>query len=84
VTRVLMHSVVWQYIAPAGQRRIEAAMAAAGKRATAERPLGWVAYEADRVLKTHRLTIRSWPGGGETEQLASAHPHATWIEWDRV
>jgi hypothetical protein len=82
VTRVLMHSVVWQYIAPAGQRRIEAAMAAAGKRATAERPLGWVAYEADRTLNRHSLIVRSWPGDGAARRYATAHPHGAWIAWD--
>ncbi|WP_293968323.1 DUF2332 family protein [Sphingomonas sp.] len=81
--RVLMHSIVWQYLPPEGQARIEAAMAMAGAAATPDRPLGWVAYEGERALKTHGLTIRSWPGAGETERLGSAHPHAAWISWER-
>lgn len=39
VTRVFYHSIVWQYVAPAGRARIEAAMGAAGAKATRERPL---------------------------------------------
>jgi hypothetical protein len=82
--RVLMHSIVWQYLPPEGQARIEAAMAAAGAKATPDRPLGWIAYEADRALKTHRLAIRSWPGDGVAENLGGAHPHAAWIRWERI
>ncbi len=82
VARVLMHSVVWQYIAPAGQARIEAAMTAAGARATADRPLGWVAYEADRTVNRHSLTVRSWPGDGAAKRYATAHPHGAWVEWE--
>jgi hypothetical protein len=82
VTRVLMHSVVWQYIAPEGQQRIEAAMAAAGAEATAERPLAWVTFEADRTLNQHALAVRFWPGGEEAHVLATAHAHGRWIAWD--
>ena len=41
-TRVLMHSIVWQYIPADRQARITVAMEAAGACATAERPLAWV------------------------------------------
>ena len=81
VIRVLMHSIVWQYLPPATQRRIEAAMAAAGTHADARRPLGWIAYEGERGLAHHGLTMRSWPGDGTPTRLASAHPHGSWIEW---
>lgn len=81
VIRVLMHSIVWQYLPSATQARIEAAMAAAGARADAARPLGWVAYEGERGLAHHGVTVRSWPGDGAPTRLASAHPHGGWIEW---
>lgn len=80
VTRILMHSIVWQYIPADGQARIEAAMAKAGAQATADRPLGWVALEADRSLNRHDLTVRSWPGGGETALIGHAHAHGFWVE----
>lgn len=80
--RVLMHSIVWQYLPAAGQARIEAAMAAAGVKATADRPLGWVTLEADRTLNRHDLVVRSWPGDGVPHLLAHAHAHGFWV--DRV
>ena len=79
-TRVLMHSIMWQYMTAATQDRITAAMAAAGARATAERPLAWIAFEADRTIMRHYVRLRSWPGGSDDE-IATAHPHASWIEW---
>lgn len=80
VTRVLMHSIVWQYIGAAGQARITAAMEAAGARATAERPLGWVRVEADRSVHQHDITVRSWPGHDATLLVGHAHAHGFWVE----
>ena len=79
--RVLMHSLVWQYLSDADQARITTAMARAGTEATADTPLGWVSLEADRTLMRHDLTVRSWPGGGEPVTLAHAHAHGFWVEW---
>ncbi len=80
-TRVLMHSIVWQYVPPDEQARVTAAMEAAGAKATADRPLAWIALEANRVLHIHEMTVRCWPGGAEPETLARAHPHGAWIAW---
>ncbi len=80
-TRVLMHSIVWQYVPAAQQARVTAAMEAAGARATADRPLAWIALEANRTLHRHELVVRYWPGGGEPRMLAHSHPHGAWIEW---
>ncbi len=79
VARVLMHSVVWQYLPAAGAARIRAAMMAAGERATAERPLAWVMMEPDRATARQLVRVRHWPGGDETV-VASAHAHAAWVE----
>ncbi len=79
--RVLMHSIVWQYLPPATQGRIMAAMTTAGSLATKDNPLAWIAFEADRSLAVHTLRLRFWPGGGEGVQLARVHPHGQWIEW---
>jgi len=79
VTRVLMHSVVWQYLPDASADRIRAAMKEAGERATAERPLAWVTMEPDRALGEQVVSVKSWPGHGEWEVLATAHAHAAWV-----
>ncbi|WP_445190747.1 DUF2332 domain-containing protein [Sphingomonas sp. Tas61C01] len=80
VTRVLMHSVVWQYI-PADRRdRIRVAMDAAGARATADRPLGWVMMEPNRDLHRHEVRVRGWPGERPMELVALTHAHGAWVE----
>ena len=79
-TRVLMHSIVWQYVPADQQARVTAAMEAAGLRATAERPLAWIALEANRTVHHHELTVRYWPGGEQRLQLGVAHAHGAWLE----
>ncbi|MET3825308.1 hypothetical protein ABIC16_001001 [Sphingomonas sp. PvP055] len=79
VTRVLMHSVVWQYLPEPVAERIRVAMQAAGARATPDRPLGWVTMEPDRALGHQIIRARSWPGDGAWEPLATAHAHGTWV-----
>lgn len=80
VTRVLMHSVVWQYLPEPVAERIRAAMKAAGARATAERPLGWVMMEPDRALGHQVIRARSWPGDGAWATVGTSHAHGTWID----
>ena len=80
VTRVLMHSVVWQYLPESVAERIRAAMAAAGARATADRPLGWVMMEPDRSVGHQNIRARSWPGDGTWEMVATAHAHGAWVD----
>ena len=79
-TRVLMHSIVWQYVPADQQARVSAAMAAAGARATAQRPLAWIALEANRTVHHHELTVRYWPGGEQRLKLGVAHAHGAWLE----
>jgi hypothetical protein len=85
-TRMLMHSIVWQYVPADQQARVTAAMEAAGAKATPDRPLAWVQVEADRSVHRHKLTVRRWSGGlgpgeGEEVQLAWSHPHGADVEW---
>ncbi|HCF24116.1 MULTISPECIES: DUF2332 domain-containing protein [unclassified Novosphingobium] len=80
-TRVLMHSIVWQYVPADQQARVIAAMEAAGAHATPERPLAWIALEANRVLHVHEMVVRYWPGGDAGEIVTRAHPHGAWIAW---
>ena len=80
VTRVLDHSIMWQYLPSATRVRIIAAMQQAGERATRERPLAWISLETNRQTFRHELTVRYWPGGTEPVILATAHPHGAWVE----
>jgi hypothetical protein len=81
VTRVLMHSIVWQYVPKDQQARVTAAMEAAGSHATVDRPLAWIALEANRETHRHEMVVRYWPGGEEGRLLAEAHPHGAWVRW---
>ena len=78
-TRVLMHSIVWQYVPHDQQARVSAAMAAAGARATRDAPLAWIALEANRATHMHELSVRYWPGGQIRVKLGTAHPHGAWL-----
>lgn len=80
VTRVLMHSVVWQYLGAERRERIRAAMDAAGARATADRPLGWVMMEPNRDLHRHEVRVQGWPGERTMELVALTHAHGAWVE----
>ena len=80
-TRVLMHSIVWQYVPEDQQMRVTAAMEAAGARATPDRPLAWIALEANRTVHHHELVVRHWPDGEAPRLLARAHPHGAWVQW---
>jgi hypothetical protein len=81
VTRVLMHSVVWQYLPETVAERMRVAMNAAGERATAERPLGWVMMEPDRAFAHQVVRVKSWPGHAEWRMIATAHAHGTWVKY---
>lgn len=80
-TRMLMHSIVWQYVPADQQARVTAAMETAGAQATADTPLAWVMVEADRSVHRHKLTVRYWPGEAEQVQLTWSHPHGADVEW---
>ena len=83
VMRVLVHSIVWQYLPASGQARILAAMEAAGAAATLREPIGWVAFETDHKTGRQHLTLRCWPGDRKPVELATSHPHGAWIHWSR-
>jgi hypothetical protein len=71
-TRVLMHSIVWQYVPGDQQERVTAAMEAAGARASADKALAWIALEANREIHLHELVVRYWPGDGAAHAGAGA------------
>ncbi len=81
VTRVLFHTVMWQYLPQATRDAIRAMMDEAGAQATAQRPLAWIRVETNRATFRHELTVKYWPGGENVVQLAEAHPHGAWVRW---
>lgn len=81
VTRVIHHSIVWQYIPAERRARIVAAMDAAGARATADRPLAWMMLETNRATFRHELKVRHWPGDGQWHLLGEAQAHGAWVRW---
>jgi len=79
-TRVLVHSVVWQYLGDERRARITAAMERAGAAATPERPLAWVTMEPDRSVAEMVVTARCWPARPEPRRIARAQSHGAWLE----
>ncbi|WP_295630878.1 DUF2332 domain-containing protein [Novosphingobium sp.] len=78
-TRVVMHSIMWQYVPHDQQARATVAIEAAGARATADKPLAWISLEANRTFHHHELTVRYWPGGERRVKLGTAHAHGAWL-----
>ena len=79
VTRVVMHSVAFQYFNADSQQRVADRLAAAGERASAKAPLAWLRFEKEPGEDRHSLRLRTWPG--DELLLARAHPHGQWIHW---
>ena len=80
IARVVFHSIVLQYLPAPARARVQAAIQAAGHRATPERPLVWIAFEWDPARTRAALRLRSWPDGYDRE-LATCQAHAAWIDW---
>ena len=73
MTRVVMHSVAFQYFPDDTKRRVAAYIEAAGAAATAEAPLAWLRFEEQPGDGHFSLRLRTWPGARRL--LAWAHPH---------
>ena len=79
VTRVVMHSVAFQYFDADSQQRVTAQIEATGERASATAPLAWLRYELEPKAQRPSLRLRTWPGGEEL--LAWTHPHGRSVQW---
>ncbi len=77
-TRVVLHSIAFQYFPDGTKARIAAAMEKAGTVATPAAPLAWLRYEFDPDDRA-ALRLRTWPG--EDRLLAWCHPHGARVEW---
>lgn len=81
VTRVLFHTIVWQYLPADSRTRIESLLAELGRGATAEKPLARIAVEADDApARGARVDLTLWPTG-ETLALGRADFHGRWADW---
>ena len=81
VTRVLFHTIMWQYMPQPTRDAITAAMEEAGERATEAKPLAWIALETNRETSKHECRVRYWSGGADEVLLAEGHPHGAWVDW---
>ena len=81
-TRLLMHSIVWQYVPETSRKRVKAAMAEAGSRASTDKPLAWIMLESNRENYRHELRVRHWPGSDGWTMLGTSHAHGAWVEWN--
>ena len=75
VTRVVYHTIAFQYFPAQAQQRIRERLQSAGAAATASTPLAWLAFENEPEMggkSVLRLTL--WPTG-EERILGFGHPH---------
>ena len=79
VTRVVMHSVAFQYFDADSQNRVTAHIEATGERASATAALAWLRFEQEAESGKPSLRLRTWPGGEHL--LAWAHPHGRSVRW---
>lgn len=80
-TRVVLHSIAFQYFAPEAAARITAHLEKAGRAATADSPLAWLRYESDAEADGRpTLRLRSWPDGAD-HVLALADAHGRKVTW---
>jgi hypothetical protein len=87
--RVVIHSMVLQYLPECERRAALTAIMQAGARATRDRPFAWIAFEWNAERSEVRLRLTRWPGGHDIEDegagssriLALCHAYGNWIDW---
>ena len=79
-SRLIYHSIAFQYFMPESQQRVAAAIKRAGQRATKTTPIGWLRFERTSDEQDPTLRLRSWPRGKD-RLLATSHPHGTYVNW---
>lgn len=78
--RVLVHSIVWQYLALDERREVQRQVEAAGRLSTADTPLAWLRMEPPSPEAPVELRLSLWPEGSD-QCLALCHAHGQWIRW---
>ncbi len=78
---IIYHTIVWQYFTAATQTAAQELIKQAGARATPDRKLAWLAFEADANPHGAALRLRLWPD--DTDQvIARADFHGRWVQWE--
>lgn len=78
--RVVLHSMVLQYLSARDRTAIEATVRRAGMAATTDRPFACIGFEWDAARERVELRLRSWPDGTD-RVLAHCHPYGASIDW---
>ena len=82
VATVVYHTIVWPYLPDAVRDAAEAALAAAGERATAAAPLALLSFEGTAADPSRtELHLTRWPGG-ERRLLADSSHHPVTVALD--
>lgn len=80
VHTVIYDTCMMEYLPPAARERIATLIAAAGERASAERPLSWLHLAPTERKGVEELHLTSWPGERH-RLLATCDPHAREARW---
>lgn len=81
ITRVVMHSLAYQYFPAEVQRRVRARIEQVGAAASQSAPLAWLRYEVvPEAGNEPMLKLSLWPTG-EERLLATGHPHVRSLKW---
>ncbi|MFC5182328.1 DUF2332 domain-containing protein [Actinomadura harenae] len=78
VVTVVWHSLMWQYLSPAQQADVTAAVERAGAAATPDAPVAHLHLEQADDADFHSLpvlTLRLWPEGGGGRRVLADTPH---------
>jgi hypothetical protein len=73
---VVYHSVVIEYLPADVRDAFEAALTEAGSRATRDAPLAWLRLEPISRVRSHGVTLTTWPGA-HGRVLATSGAHGT-------
>ena len=81
-TRLIYHTVAWQYLPPEARARGARLLADAGARAAPDAPLAHLSMEQDGTdAPGAAITLATWPGGGP-ETLGRICFHGRWVRWN--
>jgi hypothetical protein len=81
IATVVYHTIVWPYLPDDVRGAADAAIAAAGERATDEAPLALLSFEGARTDSSRtELQLTEWPGG-RSRLLATTSHHPISVNW---